>query len=70
MAIVLEMLILVGLVGGGLALTVLPLWRICKKAGFSGYLSLWALVPIANVVLLFFLAFSDWPALEGKTRAS
>ena len=47
-----------------LALFVWPYWRIFKKAGFSPALSLLMLVPIANIVMVFFLAFADWPALQ------
>ncbi len=42
-------------------LVVVPVWRICTKAGYSGWLSLLVLVPIANLVLLYFLAFAEWP---------
>jgi hypothetical protein len=45
-------------------LVVWPAWRICSKAGFRGALSLLILVPLANLFLLFFLAFADWPALR------
>ena len=55
-----ELLVLVALP----FLVVLPVWRICSKAGFPGALSLLALIPIANLFLLFFLAFADWPALR------
>lgn len=41
-----------------------PYWRIFKKAGFSPALSLLMLVPIANIVMIFFLAFAEWPALK------
>ncbi len=41
------------------ALVVIPLWRICEKLGFPGVLSLLALVPLLNVGLLYFLAFSE-----------
>jgi len=56
---------LMGLVLGVL-LTVLPFWKICTKAGFPGALSLLMLLPIANVILLFYLAFAEWPALQGQ----
>ena len=49
-----------------LLLVVLPFWFICKKAGFHGALSLLMLVPVANVVLPFVLAFVEWPALKAK----
>jgi hypothetical protein len=34
---------------------------IFHKAGYSWALGLLMLVPIANVILLFVLAFGDWP---------
>jgi len=43
-------------------LNVIPFWMICTKAGFPGALSLLMLVPIANLVLLFYIAFAEWPA--------
>lgn len=43
-------------------LVVLPFWRIFSKAGYSGAMSLLMLVPLANIVMLFVLAFSEWPA--------
>lgn len=44
--------------------TVLPFWMICSKAGFPGWISLAVLIPVLNLVLLFYLAFADWPALR------
>ncbi|MBN1587948.1 MAG: hypothetical protein JW888_00370 [Pirellulales bacterium] len=49
--------------------TILPFWLIFEKAGFSGALSLLMMVPVANVVMLFFLAFADWPALDRRGDA-
>jgi hypothetical protein len=46
------------------AVTVLVWWKICKKAGFSGWLGLLMIVPIANIVLPLVIAFSDWPVLK------
>ncbi len=46
------------------ALVIIPFWFIFSKAGHSGWLSLLMLVPVVNIVLLYFLAFSDWPALK------
>jgi hypothetical protein len=40
---------------------VYPFWRICSKTGYSGALGLLVFVPVANIFLLFFLAFSKWP---------
>ena len=47
-------------------LNVLPFWKICTKAGFPGALSLLMLVPIANIVFLFYIAFAEWPALRNS----
>jgi len=48
----------------GLIVTALMTWAFCKifsKAGYSWALGLLMLVPIANIVMPFVLAFSDWP---------
>jgi energy-converting hydrogenase Eha subunit B len=46
------------------ALTLVVWWRICRKAGYSGWLGLLMIVPIANIVLLLVLAFAEWPVLK------
>jgi hypothetical protein len=43
-----------------------PMARICQRAGFSPWLGLLAIVPIANVVLLWFLALTGWPAFNAR----
>ena len=41
---------------------IIPTWRICTRAGFSGALSLFHLVPlVGSFVVMAILAFSDWP---------
>ena len=50
-----------------LAILVVPFWQIFKKAGFSPWLSLLMLVPLANFVMLFVLAFASWPALHRRS---
>jgi uncharacterized RDD family membrane protein YckC len=50
-------------------LTVIPFWKICTKAGFPGALSLLMLVPLGNLILPFYLAFAEWPALR-QTQGS
>jgi hypothetical protein len=39
-----------------------PAARICERAGFSRWLGILAVIPIANVVLLWFVAMAPWPA--------
>jgi hypothetical protein len=43
-----------------LAILIVPFWFICKKAGFSPWLSLLNIVPLGNLVLLYVLAFAEW----------
>jgi hypothetical protein len=48
------------------AIFLVPIWRIVSKAGFSGALSLLALIPLVNIVLLWMFAFTKWP-IEGNS---
>ncbi len=43
---------------------ILPFWFICKKAGFSPWLSLLMIIPFGALILPFVLAFIDWPSLK------
>lgn len=45
-------------------LVIWPAWKVCVKAGFPGPLSLVVLLPGGILVLLFVLAFIEWPALR------
>jgi hypothetical protein len=48
---------------------IIPTWRICTRAGFSGALSLLHLVPVVGtLVVMAILAFSDWPAGEAPPQ--
>jgi hypothetical protein len=46
------------------AVMVVPFWKITSKAGFPGALSLLLLVPLANIVFIYYLAFASWPSLR------
>ena len=52
--------------GVGVLLVVIPFWKICTKAGFPGALSLLMILPVANIILPFYLAFAEWPALRDR----
>jgi hypothetical protein len=41
-------------------LWLIPLWFICKKAGFSPWLTLLNCIPFGTTFLLYLLAFADW----------
>jgi len=43
-------------------LAILPFWFIFSKAGYSKWLSLLMVVPMVNILMLYFLAFSTWPS--------
>ncbi|MFC1629214.1 hypothetical protein ACFL3H_08905 [Gemmatimonadota bacterium] len=53
-------------VAAGALLTIIPFWKICDRVGLPGPLSLLMLVPLANIILPFYIAFARWPADEGK----
>ena len=47
-----------------LLITILMTWVYCRifsKAGYSWALGLLMLVPIANIIMPFILAFGEWP---------
>jgi hypothetical protein len=44
-----------------IAIFIVPAWRITKKAGYSGYLSLLTLIPLVNIIAIWIFAFAKWP---------
>lgn len=46
----------------GAVVIVFPFWKIFVKAGFSGWLGLLMIIPMINLIVLYVLAFSDWPS--------
>ena len=56
-----------------LVVAIIPYWMIWKKAGFSPWFSLLILVPVANLIAIYVLAFSEWkvvPASRSITNFS
>jgi len=54
----------------GIVILIVPFWFICKKAGFSPWLSMLCLVPsIGMLVLLYVLAFADWKVVPAVQTA-
>ena len=46
---------------------IIPTWRICRRAGFSGALSLFHLLPVIGMfIVMAVLAFATWPAGEAS----
>jgi hypothetical protein len=55
----------------GLAILIVPTWFICKKAGFSPWLSFICLVPtVGLLILLYVLAFAEWPSQRAAVPAN
>lgn len=54
------MMIVVGVI------IVLPFYKLWKRTGHNPWISLLMLVPVVNLVMLYVLAFKDWPALPGR----
>jgi hypothetical protein len=46
---------------------VIPYWQIFKKAGFSPWLALLMFVPLANIIILYVVAFSEWRVIPVPT---
>ncbi len=51
----------------GIIIVIIPFWRICDRVGLSPWLSLLLLVPLANIIFVYYVAFGDWPAQRGST---
>jgi uncharacterized membrane protein YhaH (DUF805 family) len=48
---------------------IIPTWRICERAGFSGAWSLLHLIPmIGSFIVMAILAFGDWPNGEATSE--
>lgn len=47
-------------------IVVVPFWQIFSKAGYSKWLSLLMVIPIVNLLALYFLAFATWPSLQRR----
>ena len=44
-----------------IVLVIMVWWRIFSKTGHSGALGLLMFVPFVNLIVLLYLAFSEWP---------
>jgi hypothetical protein len=53
-----------------LIIGIIPFWRLCNRAGFSPWLSLLIAVPLANIIFIYFLAFSEWPSHKSGAAAT
>lgn len=49
-----------------IAVMVVPFWKIWSRTGHSGWISLLMLIPLVNLIMLYVLAFKDWPAMPKR----
>jgi hypothetical protein len=55
----------------GALLLIIPLWKICARAGFHPALSLLAVIPYLGLIALAcLLAFVDWPTEQRALQTS
>lgn len=53
-----------------LAIVLIPFWFICRKAGFSPWLTLLNIIPLGNLVLIYVLAFAEWKVVPAAQPMS
>jgi len=45
----------------GSIIIVFPYWKRFGQVGFSGWLSIGMVIPLINIVLLYYVALAGWP---------
>ena len=60
-------LVVVLLIAAMALAVVLPAARICRRLGFPSWLGVLAIIPLANVLLLWFVALARWPSPDART---
>jgi hypothetical protein len=45
-------------------IAVVAFWRIFSKAGYPGWISVGMLLPVLNLLLMLYAAFSQWPVMR------
>ena len=68
-----ELIVILLIVPLALIFAILPViafWKICSRVGLNGALGLLMLVPIANIILPLYVAFTSWPAFKQEPEKS
>ncbi len=58
-----ELVVVIAIIGTTL-MVVWPAAQICRRLGFSPWLGVLAVIPLANLLLLWFVALAQWPGAE------
>lgn len=53
-----------------LAVPLLMVARVLRRAGFSRWWALLVLVPVVNLVALWLFAYARWPAVDGPSAGA
>lgn len=48
------------------AIVIFPMWKLCEKAGLNPMWSIVSAIPFGLLILLYVLAFRDWPGERGR----
>jgi heme/copper-type cytochrome/quinol oxidase subunit 4 len=46
-------------------ISIIPFWKICERVGHSPWLSLLMLIPLINIIFIYYIAFGEWPSQKG-----
>jgi len=49
-------------------LVVVPFYQLWKRTGHNGWTALLMIIPVVNAVMLYVLAFKDWPAVPRQPQ--
>lgn len=50
------------------AIFLIPISKVLRRAGWNGWLCLLWLIPLVNVVMLWVFAFGRWPAIPERSN--
>jgi hypothetical protein len=45
----------------GAIIVIIPFYRILGRIGFTPWLSVLTVIPLVNIIFIYYIAFSDWP---------
>lgn len=49
-----------------IAILVVPFFQLWKRTGHNGWIALLMLIPVVNLIMLYVLAFKQWPAMPDR----
>ena len=61
--------VVIGLLAAMIVISVVAIVRIVQRAGYNGWWVLIIVVPIVNMLALWYFAFGPWPAYMRSERA-